>query len=189
MSESARAKTKLTYSDYVLLPDDGKVHEIIDGDHYMSPAPGTDHQTVSRWIQFQLFEQIEKEGTGRVFNAPTDVQLTESDIVQPDIAVVAYARREIITRSRILGVPDLVVEVISPSRVDHDRQLKLRLYQGIGVPEYWLVDTEARALDRYRLEGDVYNRSERFTGEVPFSSGDMSARVNLTEVWRAVEGM
>ena len=94
MNQPAQSKTKLTYHDYLQLPDDGKIHEIIDGDHYMSPAPETDHQTVSRWIQYQLFEQIEKQGTGHVFNAPTDVELTETDVVQPDLVIIAYTRPE-----------------------------------------------------------------------------------------------
>jgi len=56
MADRARADTKLTYQDYLLFPDDGNRHEIIDGDHYTSPSPSPDHQTVSRWIQFQHFE-------------------------------------------------------------------------------------------------------------------------------------
>lgn len=189
MSESTGQKVKLTYREYVHFPDDGKTHEIIDGDHYMSPAPGTDHQTVSRWIQFQLFEQIEKQGTGRVYNAPTDVELTETDIVQPDIAVVAYARREIITRSRILGVPDLLVEILSPSRTAHDRELKLALYERTGVPEYWIVDPDDRSVERYRRDGGRYGEPERHRERLDYAAGAMAATVDLGHVWQALQGM
>jgi hypothetical protein len=70
MAVVVNSQTKLACEDYVLLPEDGKIHEIIDGEHYMTPAPGTYHQTLSRRIQFQLYEQIEEKGLGLVFNAP-----------------------------------------------------------------------------------------------------------------------
>ena len=79
--------TKLTYDDYVLFPNDGMRHEIIHGRHYMNPAPSPRHQTVSRHIQFQLYQQIELKRHGQVFNAPIDLQLSETDVVQPDISV------------------------------------------------------------------------------------------------------
>ncbi len=72
----------LTYEDYVCYPDDGKRHEIIDGDHSMNAAPSTYHQFVSRRIQFQLYSQIELTDRGSVINAPVDVQLSPHDIVQ-----------------------------------------------------------------------------------------------------------
>jgi Uma2 family endonuclease len=190
MSQAAHRTPKLTYQDYLQLPDDGKIHEIIDGDHYMSPAPETDHQTVSRWIQFQLFEQIEKVGTGRVFNAPTDVELTETDVVQPDLVIVAYARREIITRRRILGIPDLLVEVLSPSRPEYDLDLKLHLYERCAVPDYWIADPENRILDRYQLsESGHYDTPSRHTETVSYAAGAMHATVDLTQVWKALRGM
>jgi Uma2 family endonuclease len=190
MSNPAHSTTKLTYQDYLQLPDDGKTHEIIDGDHYMSPAPETDHQTVSRWIQFQLFEQIEKAGTGRVFDAPTDVELTETDVVQPDLVIVAYARREIITRRRILGIPDLLVEVLSPGRPEHDTDLKLHLYQRCAVPEYWIANPEHRTLECYRMtESGHFAPASRHTESISYTSGAMTATVDLTQVWKALQGM
>ena len=92
--------TKLTYDDYVLFPDDGKRHEIIDGRHYMNPAPNPRHQAVSRHIQFQLYEQIELTKLGEVINSPIDLQLSLWDVVQPDIVVVLAANR-IITTTKI----------------------------------------------------------------------------------------
>ena len=61
---------KLTYDDYLLLPDDNNIHEIIDGEHYMAPSPSTYHQTVSRRLQFLLYDAIELTGAGVVFDAP-----------------------------------------------------------------------------------------------------------------------
>ena len=86
MSPSTPARplrAKLGYREYCCFPDDGWRHEIIDGDHVMTPAPSTSHQTVSKRLQHQLYMQVELAGLGLVFNAPVDVQLTEHDIVQP----------------------------------------------------------------------------------------------------------
>ena len=70
------AETKLTYEDLALFGDDGKIHEIIDGEHYVMTSPNLYHQRLSRRIHFQLYEQIELTGRGEVFNAPTDVELS-----------------------------------------------------------------------------------------------------------------
>ncbi|RLS82734.1 MAG: Uma2 family endonuclease, partial [Planctomycetota bacterium] len=112
---SAAPRAKLGYREYCSFPDDGWRHEIIDGDHVMTPAPSTSHQTVSKRLQHQLYMQVELAGLGLVFNPPVDVQLTEHDIVQPDLVVVLKDRTRMITPTKINGVPDLVVEILSPS--------------------------------------------------------------------------
>ena len=125
---------KLSYDDYLALPDDNNIHEIIDGEHYMSPSPSTYYQTVSRRLQFLLYEAIEPTGGGGVFNAPTDVQLSDYDVVVPDIFVIRAARTQTIAPSRVLGPPDLVIEIISPASAKKDREIKRRLYEQFSVP-------------------------------------------------------
>lgn len=151
---------KLTYEHYVCIPNDGKRHEIIDGEHYVNPAPNLNHQTISRRFQFQLYSQIELTGHGVVFNAPVDVQLTEFDIVQPDLVVVLTANREILTQPKIDGIPDLVIEILSPSNPQHDRDIKKQLYQRAGVREYWIVDPMQTAIEPYVLKEGKYVRQE-----------------------------
>ncbi len=130
---------KLNYQDYVCFPDDGKRHEIIDGDHFVNPAPSTYHQAVSRRIQFQLYTKIELTGLGCVVNAPVDVQLSDTDIVQPDLVVV-LAQNRIITPSKVKGSPEHLIEILSPSTESNDQTLKRSLYERVGVGEYWIVD-------------------------------------------------
>jgi Uma2 family endonuclease len=86
----------------------------------MYPAPSTYHQTVSGRLQYQLYTQIELKKLGVVFYAPVDVQLSEFDIVQPDLVVVLEANR-IITPSKIKGTPDLLIEILSPSSIENDQ--------------------------------------------------------------------
>lgn len=141
---------KLTYRDYICFPDDGKRHEIIGGAHVMNPAPSTYHQFVSRRIQFQLYSKIELAGLGSVINAPVDVQVSEYDIVQPDIVVVLKENR-IITPSKVKGIPDHIIEILSPSTENNDRHLKKNLYERCGVPEYWIVDPFEHSIVQLRL--------------------------------------
>lgn len=176
------SETKLTYEDYVLLPEDGKIHEIIDGEHYMTPAPETYHQTLSRRIQFQLYEQIEERGLGLVFNAPTDVQLSETDIVQPDLLVILATRKSIISPKKVIGPPDLIIEILSEATGSKDRKLKLDLYQKAGVPEYWLVDPESQRIEVQRLTGGSYQVAGSFHDEILYP-GIQGVRLDLNRVW------
>ena len=81
---------------------------------------------------------------GEVFIAPTDVILSQTDVVQPDILFVSKERSYIITDDNIRGAPDLAVEVLSPSTAQRDRTLKRTLYALHGVPEYWQADSDAK---------------------------------------------
>ena len=177
------ATIRLNYADYVQLPDDGNIHEIIDGDHYMSPAPGTDHQRISRRIQFQLMTQLEQTGIGEVFDAPTDLQLSDFDIVQPDLMVILGERGACVSPTKIIGPPSLVVEILSPSTSLRDRSLKLDLYARAGVAEYWIADPEEREVVRFVLEDGRYREAGHHHEEIIFSRGTVSASVDLTAVW------
>ena len=74
---------------------------------------------------------------GKVIDAPV-LQLSDHDIVQPDLVIVTRQRKHILTH-KIKGIPDLVVEILSPSNSDHDLKTKRRLYESVGIPEYWIV--------------------------------------------------
>ena len=171
---------KLRYDDYICFPDDGKRHEIIDGDHYVNPAPSTYHQAVSRRIQFQLYMQIEQAGLGSVIDAPVDVQLTETDIVQPDLVVV-LAENRIITPSKVKGSPDHLIEILSPGTESNDRTLKRNLYERTGVREYWIVDPFEHDLVQLVLsEGKYVQQSHETIVSVTYLE---NVTVNLSEVW------
>jgi len=174
---------RLGYREYCCFPDDGWRHEIIDGDHVMTPAPSTLHQTVSKRLQHQLYTQIELPGLGLVFNAPVDVQLTEYDIVQPDLVVVLKVpvdRTRMVTHTKINGVPDLVVEILSPSTAAIDTALKKQLYERTGVAEYWIADPENQRLERYRLADGGYRLEPQKDPATALSGG---LCVRLADIW------
>lgn len=152
--------TKLTYEDFLLLPDDGRRHEIIDGEHYVNPSPNTRHQMVSMRLSFALYAHVSEHQLGHVFTAPYDVVLGEHDIVEPDLIYVSNARGHVITRKNIEGAPDLLVEILSPSKPEYDTRLKFKTYERYGVAEYWIVDPDAGAISVFRHSGTSYVRAE-----------------------------
>ena len=158
---------KFTYNDYLLLPE-GDRRELIDGDFYVVPSPNVRHQIVSANLGVILREHVRRNRLGEVLFAPMDVVLSPENVVQPDILFISNERRGIITEANISGAPDLVVEVLSPSTADRDRQLKLRLYSRFGVGEYWIVDPDERSVQVMVL-GDPGEPSA-----VAYSSGSVS---------------
>ncbi len=181
MSLPTTIPTRLTYEAYCCFPDDGNRHEVINGVHYMNPAPSTYHQTVSRRLQFQLYMQIELAGLGQVFNAPIDLQLSEYDIIQPDIVVVLNRPVNIVTPSKIKGVPDLIIEILSPSSTRNDSVLKKELYERSGVPEYWIADPMDTQLEQFVLDNGAYRAIEKST--VLQLSMLPEVTVDLEKVW------
>jgi Uma2 family endonuclease len=154
---------KLTYDDYLNLPDDGRRHEIIDGEHYMTPSPQTRHQIVSRNLERILLNYAEENDCGQILDAPVDVVLSDTTIVQPDILFVRKEREHIIKRNFIEGAPDLIIEIISPGSERLDRHTKMKHYAMFGVGEYWLIDYEARILEQYVLRGRILERKDVFS--------------------------
>lgn len=180
-------KTKLTYEDYRQFPEDGRRHEIIDGDHYVSAAPSVYHQRVLSRLFVQLYRRIDESGAGYVVPAPVDTVLSQTDVVQPDIVVTLDRDEALIRRECIDRAPDLVVEVLSPSTAHRDRGLKLDLYQKAGVSEYWIVDPERRMVQQYVLTAGEYRNagehSARITVACTGGRNGSAIDVDLTEVW------
>ncbi|MFW6293728.1 MAG: Uma2 family endonuclease [Spirochaetota bacterium] len=186
MSMIVDGQLKLTWQEFRHFPEDGNRHELIDGEHVMAPAPGTGHQSVSKHIGYQLYRQFDEAGVGQVFSAPVDVELSEIDIVEPDLLVVLRDREHIISPSRIIGPPDLVVEILSPSTASRDRELKRLLYAKSGVPVYWIVDSEAQEVSVFESMGDgslAYPEPRRFHEQVVYERGSLRVIVDLTKVW------
>jgi Uma2 family endonuclease len=154
-----------TYKDYAALPDDGRRYEIVDGVLFMTPSPTEGHQTAAGRLFYYLLTYVEFQGLGRVYMAPFDVELAPYVLVQPDVLVVLNANQEIITPSRIIGTPDLVVEVASPGTVAYDHRKKQDAYARAGVSEYWIVDPIAHTIDVLVLEAGTYDSLGVFEGQ------------------------
>lgn len=158
------ARRKLTYEDYVLFPEDGQRHEIIDGEHYVSPAPVPRHQIIAVELITTLHSFVKSRRLGKVLTAPTDVLLSRHDILQPDILFISNERVAILKDKNIEGAPDLVIEILSPSTRRLDEQLKLERYELLGVREYWIVYPAGRIVV-FRVDGEAFRQTAELSAE------------------------
>ena len=154
-SRDSRPGVKLTYDDFVHFPDDGMRHELIDGEHYVTPSPNRSHQAIVGNIFGYVWSYLKRHAVGQVYVAPFDVVFSNFDVVEPDVLFVSSERLpEVMTEKNLQGAPDLVVEVGSPSTRRRDERIKLRLYERSGVSEYWVVDPDLDVIRVYRrVEG------------------------------------
>jgi Uma2 family endonuclease len=163
---------KLTYDDFVLFPDDGKRHELIDGEHYVTPSPNLKHQKVSGNLHLLIGVWLENHPVGQIYYAPFDVVFSRYDVVEPDLLYVAHARAaDVLTPQNVQGAPDLVIEIGSPGTRKRDETIKRRLYERFGVSEYWVVDPELDVVRVYRREGEGFGRAVELSRE----AGDVLA--------------
>ncbi len=176
---------RLTYRDYLELPEDGRRYEILDGDLAVTPAPTTLHQHVSAALVRVLGNHVVGSRLGQLFHAPVAVILADDCIVEPDLVFVATRRARIVKRRGIEGAPDLVIEILSKGTARRDRTTKARLYARFGVPHYWLVDPEKRSLETYQKGKRGYRRSGLYTGDAVVCSAPFpKLRPDLREVWQ-----
>lgn len=180
---TAQPTTKLTYADYCLTPDDER-YELVDGELIMVPAPGESHQIVAMELGALLHVFVKARGLGRVFSAPYDVVLSDTDIVQPDLLFVSNERTHIRTPTNIRGAPDLVVEILSPSTASRDWREKRDLYAEYGVREYWLVDPDTRTVTVLLLNDGVFVEVARYSAGAILSSPTLTSfTANLDDIF------
>ena len=156
--EMKPAGVKLTWDDYVLFPEDGMRHELIDGEHYVTPAPFLRHQEIVGRLFLAIGNYLMAHPIGRVFVAPLDVILSKFDVVEPDLLYVSNERAPQLLKDWVRGAPDLVIEVGSESTRKRDETVKRGLYERVGVIEYWIVDPELDVVRIYRRTDDRFGR-------------------------------
>jgi Uma2 family endonuclease len=157
---------KLTYEDLVLFPDDGRRHELIDGEHCVTPSPNTKHQQLVGTLYWMIRSHLEAQPIGQVFLAPYDVILSEFDVVEPDLLYLSNERaKEVVTPLHARGVPELVIEIASKGTRKRDETIKRRLYERCGVSEYWIVDPEIDVIRVYRRGGNTFERPAELSRE------------------------
>ena len=150
-----QSKTLFTYADYCKTPE-GERYEIIDGALIIVATPPRAHQASLRNISTPFDTYIKANRLGEMYYAPTDVILSDINVVQPDILFVSNARSHILVDEGIRGAPDLVVEILSPSTAQLDKVRKRELYARFGVPEYWQADVDDLNVLVLTLAGDDY---------------------------------
>ncbi len=167
---SVASPLKLTYEDLRHMPEDGKRHELIGGEHHVTPSPASKHQFVVSNLSRILGTFVHEHLLGRLVAAPLDVVLTDTDVVEPDLLFIARAHLARITEANLQGPPDLAVEILSESTRRRDEVTKRHLYERHGVPEYWIVDPVLETVKVFRPGGDGrYRRA----AELSLETGDV----------------
>jgi len=155
MQPAHQPDTRLTYDDFLLFPDDGQRHELIDGEHYVTPSPNTRHQRLVVRLTGALTACLTiRPERGELFIAPFDVVFGHYDIVEPDLLFIAADQQDLVTDKHVRGAPALVVEILSPGTRRVDEKVKYRLFERGGVREYWLVDPELDLVKVFRRAED-----------------------------------
>src|SRR5712671_2470196 len=172
---AARIEPLLTVADLDACPDDNNRYELIEGELFVSRAPGLPHQIVIQNLQVALVNYLQSNPIGRVVPGAGAI-FSDYDAVIPDLAFVSNARwSQIVDNDRFTAAPDFVVEVMSPGKENRDRDLlvKRQLYAKYGVREYWVVDTENRLVHVYALQNGrlesaaIFRNADVLTSSLP----------------------
>ena len=147
------AEKKITVKEFLQMEFEGEdaYYELINGQIVRKSAPALIHQETSILLASKMLNHVLGKKLGKVFTAPTDVYLNEQNHVMPDIFFVSNKNKKILDYKEgvVIGVPDLIVEILSPSTMGKDRFDKKKAYKEAGVLEYWLVDPNNRAVEVY----------------------------------------
>jgi Uma2 family endonuclease len=175
--------TKMTADEFLQLPESQTLTELIDGEIVVAPAPEIGHQIASA-RSYDVIKALAPGGT--VLFSPVDVLLNERDIVQPDILWISPESNCSIERKYLVGAPDLIVEVLSPSTALRDKGVKFRLYEAHGVHEYWIIDPAAQYVEVWQRSGEKFERHGVFGAGESFVSAVLGQKaVEVSEIFRA----
>jgi Uma2 family endonuclease len=163
--------------------------ELIDGELFVTPSPSPMHQDISGNL-YTLFRNVVFEsGRGRAYYAPLAVRLDENTVVQPDLIIILSDRSPVLTTARVEGVPSLAVEIISPSTSAYDRVTKRDVYARSSVPEYWLVDPDAKTVTIFSDPQDGRYQTEQTVSDVAISATIPELSADLKALFAPVPGL
>ena len=183
----ATNRAVLTAEEYFAMQvdDDDELYELLDGELMVRPSPLTLHQRIVVRLLVLLEAHVREHALGEVFVSPIAVVLSNTSVVLPDLVYVATDRAGLVTARAIEGAPTLLIEVSSPSTRHLDRRRKFELYARHGVPYYWMVETDERAIEAYELTGGAYRLALRAAGDAPASLPPLSPLSFAPEsIWR-----
>jgi Uma2 family endonuclease len=168
---ATQTRQQMTAAEFFELPEQTQPTELINGVLVVNPAPIPRHQNVMLNTAFVLKDLLSKIG-GKVFAAPLEVYLDERVVPQPDVMWIAPDIKCIIDEKRLIGPPDLIVEIFSPGSVLSDGSDKFDIYQRYGVREYWMIDPSEEYIEVYQhinaqfVRQGIYGKGKQFTSPV-----------------------
>jgi Uma2 family endonuclease len=171
-------------ADYMSLPEDVRC-ELLYGRFYRMTPPRPLHQVVAA-VLWRWLDDIAVARGGFAGISPIAITLADHSVVEPDVIYLARKATAAELKSEISGLPDLLIEVLSPTSVRRDRRLKLRLYEESGLQEYWIVDPVARQINFFQLRNGRFQPVQDTHG-IYRSERLPEIELNLAELWRQVD--
>jgi len=174
-----------TIDQLLALPEDGMRHELLEGVHVVTPAPQAPHQLIVMGLIRALDSVLVRREDLQMFTSPADVILTPRTLVQPDLFIVGKTPGKPIRAWSEIGIPLLAIEILSPSTAPRDRGAKRRIYQKAGIGEYWIVDADARLIERWTPDD---NRPEILTDQLAWTlPGGAAGEIDLTALFATLD--
>jgi Uma2 family endonuclease len=157
----------LTYEDYArITPPESGHYELHNGQIIYLPSPTPHHQDVCGSIYSEIRQFLKKTPLGRVYIAPLDTTFTTHDTFQPDVLYISNEKLQLISEKRILGAPDLVVEVLSEGNTNKEMSYKKHIFESTSVSEYWFINLQKQTLAQYEnVEGEFLLRGVKTVNE------------------------
>jgi Uma2 family endonuclease len=179
-------KTRLKATAYYQLPDYAQhdLIQLIDGEVVIGMPPIPRHQAIVGEILFLLMTLVKQHG-GQAFTSPIEVYLDEHNIFEPDVLFLSPNTTCIVDEKRLVGAPDLVVEVLSPGTAKFDRQEKYQAYEQHGVGEYWIVDPVHEVVEVWTLTQGRFVRQGAYAGEDTFQSDQLAETISVSSFFPA----
>lgn len=177
-------RTRIHAEQYYQRPDyhQNTLIELIDGEVLTPMPPIPRHQAIVIAI-LSLLIPLAKQRGGKVLTAPVEVYLDEHNIYEPDVLYLSPTTRCKIEEKRLVGAPDLVIEVLSPSTARYDRQEKYRAYERHGVGEYWIVDPVYEMVEVWKYAEGRFDRLGAYAGEEPFTSPVLGETISVQAIF------
>ena len=177
-------KTRIQATDYYQHPDyeEHDFIQLINGEVVIDMPPILKHQAIVRELLL-LLGLIARNTGGTAFTAPTEVYLDVHNVYEPEVLYLTPDTGCRMEEKRIVGAPELVVEVLSPSTAKYDRQEKYQAYEKYGVSEYWIVDPVHEVVEVWQLESKQFNRVGAFANNDVFESRPLGEVVNIKDIF------
>jgi Uma2 family endonuclease len=179
---------RTAYDVWQLLPF-GTLAELHNNTIYMSPAPDFLHQSISAHLFRQISNYVVKKSLGNVLFSPVDVELDKKNVFQPDIIFISNSNlKKIVKDNKIIGAPDLVIEILSPGKENRKRDLedKLKAYEKFAVKEYVVVDPQTKEIHQFILQGKKYHAQPAM--KLKFQSAILKKRFTIYNDKRLIFG-
>jgi Uma2 family endonuclease len=182
---SAAVSAPYTWDDFIALEEDD-LRELIAGELVEVEVPTRTHEQIVALLVYFLVAWTEKGQGGAVLPSGYKVRISNRRGVMPDVQLYRAGNEPAVDQEQglVSGHPDLVVEVVSPSSQRYDRVTKLRWYAQLGVPEYWLVDPQARTVERLVLREGVFSIADSLADEEVFRPESFEGlEIALARLW------